>query len=464
MPSSSTLPPSSSPPSTPSRATDDLLNLAQQMTPSKPPEVMRRLRISLQSRANDVRDDVSTLKRRIVDLENQSATTARPRKQRKRLNRAAHADDSIENPQTIEDRSREAGRQFVVQEALFLVDADIFSVDEDEDFDPSDEFTSDKNKIQGQLRQILHYLPNDVKHLRSTDLISGAFIDGMSQQRSSTSNRLRGASLGKIVDDVKPFATSSGRFNAFAKFIGYQPGTETREPYYSKLDVPVLYDGWQGSKDLNTLFRGPALLKIQASVIRGPNGADGLFSGKSKRPLAKTVERMYKIRNTTAGVIANCGCLAVWLYSADTQLVEIGDETGINYKERYIYYLQRILDGLANDKAWALGLIAYWNKILFPDVENPQDNFGSAGNEELEAREQEDDLFNDAPALQRPGQPTRDTRPSPSPSPSPQPRRSTPAARGSHGRRDVATVTAGQPPLPQSLGGTATDIEKYFYM
>src|ERR1700761_2086047 len=116
----------------------------------------------------------------------------------------------------------------------------------------------------------------------------------MASQRSSTSNRLRGASLSKIVDNVKPFETSSGRFNAFAELIGYQPGTDTREPYYSKLDVPLLYNAWQGKKDLNSLFRNPIILKVRrpqltfsaltlfaktyASVIRGPNGADGLFS------------------------------------------------------------------------------------------------------------------------------------------------------------------------------------------
>ncbi|KAJ6549455.1 hypothetical protein B0H10DRAFT_2128674 [Mycena sp. CBHHK59/15] len=328
------------------------------MTPSKPPDVLRRLHRNLQSRANDVRED------------NQSATTARPRKQCKRLNRAAHADGSIANPQTIEDRVREKGRNFVVQEALFLVDTDVFTVDEDEDFDPIDEFTSDKKKIQGQLRQIMCYLPDDVKHLRTTDLISGrCFADGMSGQRSSTSNRLRFQSIAKIVDDIKPFATSSGRFDAFTKFIGYQPGTNTREPYYSKLDVPVLYDGWQGKKDVNTLFRNPILLKIHASIIRGPNGAEGLFSGKSKRPTARTVERMYKIHRTVPGAITNSAVLAIWLHSADTQLVEIGNETGINYQ---------ILEGLATDKARAVGLLRTGTMSCLEAEEDEEDFFSSA--------------------------------------------------------------------------------------
>ncbi|KAJ6546398.1 hypothetical protein DFH09DRAFT_1087721 [Mycena vulgaris] len=196
--------PSPSPPATPSRAADALLDLVQQMTPSKPPEVLRR--------------DVSSLKRRITDLENLAATTLHPKKQRKPLNHAAHTDDSIANPQTIEDRTCEQGRKFLVQEALFLVDPDIFTAKEEEDFDPINKFTSDKNKIQGQLRQILCYLPDN-------------FTDGMDGQRSTTSNRLHGQSLVHIVDDVKAFASSALHVTAFTELISYQPGTEARNPY-----------------------------------------------------------------------------------------------------------------------------------------------------------------------------------------------------------------------------------------
>jgi hypothetical protein len=114
------------------------------------------------------------MKRRLTDFENQAVSSQHPRKRRKRLNRAADADESIENPNSLEDRTREKGRLFTIQEALFLVDDSVFEVDEDEDFDESAEFTTDKNKIQGQLRQVLRYLPNDAKPFRSTTLVSGA--------------------------------------------------------------------------------------------------------------------------------------------------------------------------------------------------------------------------------------------------------------------------------------------------
>jgi hypothetical protein len=75
-------------------------------------------------------------------------------------------------------------------------------------------------------------------------------------QHESVYHQCHAASLAKIVYDVKPFPTTSSRFNAFAKFIVYQPGTATREPYYSKLDVPILYYRWQGEKDVTKLFCG----------------------------------------------------------------------------------------------------------------------------------------------------------------------------------------------------------------
>ncbi|KAJ7237042.1 hypothetical protein B0H12DRAFT_1238354 [Mycena haematopus] len=142
--------------------------------------------------------------------------------------------------------------------------------------------------------------------------------------------------------------------------------------------------------DLTRLFHGPCLLKIYASLIHGPSGAVGLFSGKSKRPAAETTERKLKIHFTTLGVIVNSSLLAIWLHSADTQLTEIGDETGINYRERHSYYMQRIVEALTSKKAWAVDLIASWDHILFPDADKPHPNDAAAAGDE--AGEDDDDF------------------------------------------------------------------------
>jgi len=191
-------------------------------------------------------------------------------------------------------------------------------------------------------------------------------------------------------------------------------------------------------------------LKIHASIIRGPNGAEGLFSGKSKQPSAKTVEKMYKIRWTTLGTIVNSCCLAIWLHSADTQLTEIGDETGINYRERHSYYMQRIVEALTSKKAWAVDLVAYWDRILFPDADKPHANdAGSAGDQRLEAAEDDDDFFGSAPVVVSPVRQIRPTTPL-NDSPSGRDESSTPPAPPARNNHRPPQRSPSPTPLPRS--------------
>jgi hypothetical protein len=88
---------------------------------------------------------------------------------------------------------------------------------------------------------------------------------------------------------------------------------------------------------------------------------------------------------------------AIWLHSTDTQLVEIGNETTINYFTHHTYYLQHIVDTLADDKAWAVALLDHWDHVLFPDVNEPHTIDGSTRNSRLEANEDNEDFFNSAP-------------------------------------------------------------------
>ncbi|KAJ7800173.1 hypothetical protein B0H14DRAFT_2900605 [Mycena olivaceomarginata] len=356
--------PNTTPPlQSPCRVTDDLLDLTHQITPSKQSRTCTRcIRLNLQSRANDLRDDISAMKRRLTDFENQAVSSQRPHKQRKRHNRAADA-ESIENPNTLEDRTREKGHLFTIQEALFL----------DEDFDEGAEFSTDKNKVQGQLRQVLRYLPNDAKPFRST------------------------------------------------------------------------------------------------SLIRGPSGAVGLFDGQSKRSAAKTIERMHRIRCALPGAITDSAILvrifsppptflihlfqAIWLHSADTTLTEIGDQISINYRARHSYSLQHIVKALASNKAWAVDLLAYWDRTLFPDTDSPNGADGSAGRE---IEEDDEDFFASAQALTHPRSPRIQSSTSPPPrhlTPSPPSLQCTPAASSSRQEQENYELTShgGHSHSPQHL-------------
>ncbi|KAJ7303819.1 hypothetical protein DFH08DRAFT_976841 [Mycena albidolilacea] len=127
--------------------------------------------------------------------------------------------------------------------------------------------------------------PNDAKPFRSTTFVSGAFADGMSGQQSTTGNRLRDASLAKIVDDIKPFTSSSSRFISFSELIGYQ------------------WDGdaeWNGNKNISHLFRNDLLLKIYTSLIRGPSGASPRIHSSTSPPPRRLTPSPPSLQHTPA--------------------------------------------------------------------------------------------------------------------------------------------------------------------
>jgi hypothetical protein len=91
------------------------------------------------------------------------------------------------------------------------------------------------------------------------------FLDGLHNQRSSMGYRVRTEALQYIVDDVKLFAMSASRFGAFSELIGYKPATKTSQAFYERFEVPLLYDKWDGTINVNGLFRGNAALEVRSS-------------------------------------------------------------------------------------------------------------------------------------------------------------------------------------------------------
>jgi hypothetical protein len=79
------------------------------------------------------------------------------------------------------------------------------------------------------------------------------------------------------------------------------------------------------------------------------------------------------------------------------QLVKVGDETTIDYGYRYCVYIRRIREGLRDKKAWVIGLLQYWDRILFPNADKSREH-DAVGNEELDDDEDLDDIFGQAPS------------------------------------------------------------------
>jgi hypothetical protein len=89
------------------------------------------------------------------------------------------------------------------------------------------------------------------------------------------------------------------------------------------------------------------------------------------------------------------------LHSADTELVQIGQQTEINHVKRYEIYLERICLGLRMRKRWARDLLTHWYGILFPHSEDSLGE-GLSVNQQAEPDELDEamDIFDDTPSVQ----------------------------------------------------------------
>ncbi|KAK7007201.1 hypothetical protein R3P38DRAFT_2554068 [Favolaschia claudopus] len=401
---------SESEPTTPQRPRNqgplaNILNVFQEFTPSKTQRQMRGLREELQGLLNDAEDAFSAKDSEIADLSNQ-VVPARPRRRRKRFHRADDAPASLDsqNSETLEDRTRKAGRHFIIDEGLFFIDEGaIWSLDVDDDFDYSTEFDSKSTRIQAQLQDVIRLLPDDAVSRRTEEWIGDA-VHGMGGQRSATAYRLRRPSLKHLADatDLKHFTTSSDRFENFKQRIGYVPATDTAGAYYSAFKAPILYDEFAGEIDVDHLFRNPLLLNIHACILRGADGPTDLFKDNPYRPQAPYMEKIHNITRTSTGAIANAAVLAIWLYSADTKFLERGNETNINYRKRYRQYVEELRKGLTAKKAWVDALLNYWDGVFFPDADDDDGAARGAGDGENAEMESVVDAFANAPSLETP--------------------------------------------------------------
>ncbi|KAJ7220642.1 hypothetical protein GGX14DRAFT_675469 [Mycena pura] len=145
----------------------------------------------------------------------------------------------------------------------------------------------------------------DARAIREQEWIASAFCDGMNNKLQST------------IQSWKPCAHPVADAAAF----------------YSIFKAEVLIVDYDGTMNVDKIFRGPFLL----ITMHGPQGAKGLFDGNSKLPAAKVAQRIHR---TTPAAIASFGVWAIWLLSPDTLL------------------------GLRDQAEWATTLFRFWVDVL----------------------------------------------------------------------------------------------------
>ncbi|KAJ7853017.1 hypothetical protein B0H14DRAFT_2354529 [Mycena olivaceomarginata] len=314
-----------------------------------------------QKKANDAKKELRAAVRRLADITNQDDTAPkRGRKKRKVL--AGGSEDETKEIKHL-------AHKFVITKMMWISDlAHTVNTDVNDQYNPLERFENRGSKIQGELADLLDILPakfhGDV--MRSDWLI---------KLRSNSAGRVRPQCGTKIFDCTAADLATPESATIF--------------------NVEILHKHYNGSLDVDTVFRGPKLHLVFACVTRGPAAGKAMkITGTPTQATGKCVAQLWGLRHSTPGSIAACAILARWAVSADIELTPRGAETGINWQadlEKYIKYLQ---NGLDKRKASVLRIFREWDEIFSPDTDSSLGANGNGGGDAEKQMQDAMDLLN----------------------------------------------------------------------
>lgn len=232
-----------------------------------------------QQKRNAMMQECNEMRRKLADITNEDETApARGRKKRK-ITEGGSEDETSE--------IKRLAHKFVNTYAIWLREpSETFKTKVDNDFDPCERFEDDRNKIQGQLLDLIDLLPEKyhgetlgsewlIHTVRSSSfarpkiLISTSiqFHSEMNTQRSNTSTRAR-KQCGPAIFDCTDLdlVTSEARLAKFRSIIGYvapDNSDSTATGRYDAFDVELLHKDWNGEFDVKTVFLNPRLLLVR---------------------------------------------------------------------------------------------------------------------------------------------------------------------------------------------------------
>ncbi|KAJ7718511.1 hypothetical protein B0H14DRAFT_634788 [Mycena olivaceomarginata] len=269
------------------------------------------------------------------------------------------------------------------------------NTDVNDQYNPLERFENRGSKIQGELADLLDILPAKFHgDVMCSDWLIKLFNSEMGTQRSNSACRVRPQCGTEIFDcTAADLATPESRRDKFRTSIGYVEDADGS--HYEVFNVEILHKNYNGSLDVDTVFRGPKLHLVFACVTRGPAAGKAMkITGTPTQATGKCVAQLWGLRHSTPGSIAACAILARWAVSADIELTPRGAETGINWQadlEKYIKYLQ---NGLDKRKASVLRIFREWDDIFFPDTDSSLGANGNGGGDAEKQMQDAMDLLN----------------------------------------------------------------------
>ncbi|KII82986.1 hypothetical protein PLICRDRAFT_33148 [Plicaturopsis crispa FD-325 SS-3] len=330
--------------------------VTRDMSPGSLYKALRRA----QRKEDEAREEANSVKRELADAKNAQVPRGRGRPKKQKTHDDIPEDDAAEISLL--------GKKFASVKLLWLrKENETFTEPCDDDYDAFARFENEATKVQGQIRDLLDVLPENL-WTRISDLV----VRNMGTQRSNMAHRVRKRAGADIFDVPSTDLKTPESRRQFRQRIGWKmykdrQGAALKEEYDLYMWAKVLHKDYNGKRDINKLFLSPIMFRVFASIIRGPTAVVSMISGGP--PTAdrknKSTGELWGLTHTTPGAIAilsvydaneTLKCLrgrrkARWALSMDTCLQEIGGETGIDWQADFEMYLSWLVKGLRNNKA-----------------------------------------------------------------------------------------------------------------
>ncbi|KAJ6528490.1 hypothetical protein B0H19DRAFT_1243025 [Mycena capillaripes] len=239
-----------------------------------------------QKKVNDARKELWAAQCQLADITNQDDTA--PKRGRKK--RKIVYGGSDEETKEVKNLA-----QLWIPDLQKTVNTKV-----DDQYNPLERFENVASMVQGELADLLETLPEKFHgEVMRSEWFVKEFHTAMGTQHSNAAGRLRRECGPEIFDcTAADLSTSEARRDKFHEQIGYVEDAEGK-PHYEAFNVDLLHKDYNGSYNIKTVFRSPALHLVR------------------------------------------------WAASADIELTPRSAETGINWQgnlEKYIEYLQNGLD------------------------------------------------------------------------------------------------------------------------
>ncbi|EJD36748.1 hypothetical protein AURDEDRAFT_188282 [Auricularia subglabra TFB-10046 SS5] len=336
-----------------------------------------------EQRVNDVEEQNATLRRQLAEITNMSQRRARGSTNAPSDNEdeapAAKRVETIDAPGAKAPRAAlaedavQAGRKYAMDGMPWLLGHppwEYFKTERDENFDPKARHDSDRNRVQGQLREIYNMLPTQLKPHFQEYWFAKEFNYGMRTQVSNTATRMRGDGVHILLPgEADHTLASEDRFEHFKERLGYQPAANGKPANYPPIECPLLHEGpiVDGEYELSKRFKPYYFKLIHILYLRGQMSARQALKheGRIVKPQGDYMQEKHHITFTTPGAVAFCLILGRWVVSADDKLKSTGAQTTIDWQADFNDYLKILQQGLDSRSPTIRALFRDWDRLVF---------------------------------------------------------------------------------------------------